>query len=1296
MSYLNGGTEHPETESATTTVNEEATVTASASDTLTLSVQADAQLTRCRAAIDLVESVALQETALAHILNAEGEKMQAFIAKEGVSFNDLLALNQSATRLIGAITRLETIKQAKLQLISGPFSVSVPAPTILSPAQGALIYDTQPIISGLGLPGYTVEICLTGQGCLETVVGDDGQFSIQFPEPLPDGSYTISATQFKDECSVSPTVTSNFTVFAAGFTFELLNAQRGQTFRTIDLQLEIGGAEGPVTVYYLLLPPGSPAPTAQEIINYSDPVTLTDGTAARGNLTLNASLPSSTFDVTITGKENIVPLPEETGIVDGYFYDVYAVAVREPDVSAVDNYPSPVMGMPFDGGDGTEASPFVIRELTEAELQNYPDLLAGNPINQTGVDETARMLENIERLETLYDETSGVYGMIDSLSLDYTLSSDINLAGYAGAYSGQGWRPIGNADAHVTDPGITGEHRFTGVFDGGNHTIANLPINLQAQSELHVQSVGLFGLTDGAELRNLTLNSPSVAAVCSASDQEGDNAGVGSLVGRANDTNITGVSVNDGAVLGSLPEGANLVCVGTLIGLLEGTSLLSNDSVTNSSAVDPERRNSRVGGMVGTVQQLDGQITAQNLTVSAVILSGFGRIGGVIGWAQNGIAVAHDSSATDITIDATGDRIGGFIGGLEGRMASDLSQITVSDVKINLSQDPAVSGLSGGLIGEAFLRDGSLQIADCQVSGTTINSIMYTGGFFGSMNAFGEGVSIAISRCTCDVQLLGGGDIRGGFGGGLTNTAGSVVITDCDCQTEDTVEGARSIGGFVGRVNSTTDDLPVEFLRCETVTPVAATNSNIGGFVGLSFSARYSECSCSGSVSGLGNIGGFLGGGTSSATSEADIPLVIDNCTPTPGPITASTTGLGGIVGNAGSILIQNCQTQIHSLPANGNNVGGIIGQTSGISVVRNCSAEDIAITKSDTIGRSAGGIAGIATADSLRIEHCKASGSITNFQFAGGILGSASVSANITISACEADISIDSDGTGNGGIMGIGYYTAPENESTVLITDCQTFGNVTGTTNIGGVMGNGMRNTTIQNTIAKDVTVTGTVNIGGILGRGDNNCTVSSCAAYASISGTTSVGGIAGTAGTTAIGDSATLIINCYSVGSVTATTNSAGGICGTVSNSSSVEKCYANASVTTTANAAATGGVVGSLSSAAAAVTDSYAINTAITVNTGNAQAGRIAGRLTGSPTLSNNYAWADITITGFTPVSNLDGRDGLTVATATLVKSSTAYVTQTGWSFDDIWTYSADAAVNLPILTSISSALQNPSIA
>ncbi|MEG2348115.1 MAG: hypothetical protein RSB67_00515 [Clostridia bacterium] len=74
--------------------------------------------TREQAITDLIESIALEETGLSHILNAEGEKIQAVIAIENVTSAQLLSVNQSVQKMVNSITRLETVLQAKIDLFS--------------------------------------------------------------------------------------------------------------------------------------------------------------------------------------------------------------------------------------------------------------------------------------------------------------------------------------------------------------------------------------------------------------------------------------------------------------------------------------------------------------------------------------------------------------------------------------------------------------------------------------------------------------------------------------------------------------------------------------------------------------------------------------------------------------------------------------------------------------------------------------------------------------------------------------------------------------------------------------------------------------------------------------------------------------------------------------------------------------------------------------------------------------------------------------------------------------------------
>lgn len=75
--------------------------------------------TRCQAVTDIITSIALEETALSHILNAEGEKIQKFVSDDSTAtYEQILEANNSVKSMVGAITRLEVILQSKLELFA--------------------------------------------------------------------------------------------------------------------------------------------------------------------------------------------------------------------------------------------------------------------------------------------------------------------------------------------------------------------------------------------------------------------------------------------------------------------------------------------------------------------------------------------------------------------------------------------------------------------------------------------------------------------------------------------------------------------------------------------------------------------------------------------------------------------------------------------------------------------------------------------------------------------------------------------------------------------------------------------------------------------------------------------------------------------------------------------------------------------------------------------------------------------------------------------------------------------------
>ena len=76
------------------------------------------KVTLDQAVIDLVESIALQESALSHILCAETQKMKAALSMEELDLCKLLEVNDSATNMVHAVANLELVLKEKLEFIA--------------------------------------------------------------------------------------------------------------------------------------------------------------------------------------------------------------------------------------------------------------------------------------------------------------------------------------------------------------------------------------------------------------------------------------------------------------------------------------------------------------------------------------------------------------------------------------------------------------------------------------------------------------------------------------------------------------------------------------------------------------------------------------------------------------------------------------------------------------------------------------------------------------------------------------------------------------------------------------------------------------------------------------------------------------------------------------------------------------------------------------------------------------------------------------------------------------------------
>ena len=72
---------------------------------------------KCCAVSALLQSIALEETAISHILNAEGEKIQKVLNMHNCDCKDVLEVNKSVQDTVDKITSLEIVLKAKLDLV---------------------------------------------------------------------------------------------------------------------------------------------------------------------------------------------------------------------------------------------------------------------------------------------------------------------------------------------------------------------------------------------------------------------------------------------------------------------------------------------------------------------------------------------------------------------------------------------------------------------------------------------------------------------------------------------------------------------------------------------------------------------------------------------------------------------------------------------------------------------------------------------------------------------------------------------------------------------------------------------------------------------------------------------------------------------------------------------------------------------------------------------------------------------------------------------------------------------------
>jgi hypothetical protein len=280
------------------------------------------------------------------------------------------------------------------------------------------------------------------------------------------------------------------------------------------------------------------------------------------------------------------------------------------------------------------------------------------------------------------------------------------------------FQPIG--DDIPTTPNAV--NAFQGTFNGNNHRIDNILINCKSLFNAAGNSVGLFRMTSGATIKNLTLN--KVAIDCSEENVSVDL--VGMIAGRATNTifqniktfgyvsgreNVGGITgyftgatsgeMTDVHVQGTI-EGKRFL--GGLIGSGINIASTANKIVIKKSSFkgsihsrlksnlladhNASGGNEPVGGVLGDYRMINSGGTLTNAgTVSIGNYIYFDPM--VPGWRK--LSTGNEGN---IPYDA-------FIGGVAGKLTSaNTNQARITEVKVSLDKIEG-SRVTGGIIGES-------------------------------------------------------------------------------------------------------------------------------------------------------------------------------------------------------------------------------------------------------------------------------------------------------------------------------------------------------------------------------------------------------------------------------------------------------------------------------------------------------------------------------------------------------------------------------------------------------------------
>lgn len=263
----------------------------------------------------------------------------------------------------------------------------------------------------------------------------------------------------------------------------------------------------------------------------------------------------------------------------------------------------------------------------------------------------ALLLSSAVSAQTQITDEAGLKAIANDLSGNYVLAADITLTGQ--------WTPLG-----------TEASPFTGIFDGGGHSIKGLTVT--ASSDL--DNSGLFGYAKGATLKNVSIIGAKV---------DGDEH-IGILLGNAKQVTISGVMTSGivtgrdhvGGIVGDASGSADNGEFTSISNCMSTAGVFSRTyqaggiaGIVNAGIIDKcffygsataEDRSAGAGGISALIDGGSGTFT--NNVSAAIYIKGAASVGNsdpnnnfehahsIVGWNNNGAANFETNLSSTATV----------------------------------------------------------------------------------------------------------------------------------------------------------------------------------------------------------------------------------------------------------------------------------------------------------------------------------------------------------------------------------------------------------------------------------------------------------------------------------------------------------------------------------------------------------------------------------------------------------------------------------------------------------------------